>query len=363
MRVIISGGGTGGHIFPAIAIANEIKKRKPSSKILFVGAENRMEMEKVPKAGYEIVGLPIQGFQRRFTLKNFVFFLKLLSSLKKAKKIIKEFNPDVVVGTGGYASGPLIYKATKYKIPALIQEQNSLPGITNKILGKKVQKVCVSYEEAKRFFPEKKVVLTGNPVRNEIKNLLLDKQNENKEFFGFEANKPLLLVVGGSLGALAINEAVHLSVEKFIDAGVQVLWQTGEMYYEKIDNKEELKVKGIIAKKFIYEMDKAYSAADFIVSRAGAMTISELAIVGKPAILVPSPYVAENHQYKNAMALVLRNAAILVENEKVSEKLADVVIELNNNKKLQQTLSSNIKKFAMPNATEKITDEIFNLLK
>ncbi len=363
MKVIISGGGTGGHIFPAVAIANEIKRREPGAEILFVGAEGRMEMEKVPKAGYNIVGLPVQGFQRRLTFKNLVFFFKLFASLNKAGKIVKDFAPDIVVGTGGFASGPVIYKATKKGIPALIQEQNSLPGVTNKILGKKVQKVCVAYEEAKKYFPADKVVLTGNPIRREIINLPVGKEKENKEYFGFNPGKPLLLVVGGSLGALAINRAIHSAVDKFVDAGIQVLWQTGVSYYEKVENKEELKKQGIVTEKFIYEMDKAYSAADYIVSRAGAMSISELAVVGKPAVLVPSPYVAENHQYKNAMALVSRGAALLVENDKAVEELASVVISLNSDKELQHSLAENIKQFAKPDATERITDEIFKLIK
>ncbi len=363
MKVIISGGGTGGHIFPAVAIANEIKRREPEAEILFVGAEGRMEMEKVPKAGYDIVGLPVQGFQRRLTFKNLVFFFKLFASLHKAGKIVKDFAPDIVVGTGGFASGPLIYKATQKGIPALIQEQNSFPGVTNKILGKRVQSICVAYEEAKKFFPPEKVVITGNPIRRSIINLPVGKEKENKVYFGFNPDKPLLLVIGGSLGALAINRAIHLAVDKLVEAGIQVLWQTGGAYYDKVEDKEALKKKDIIVEPFIYDMDKAYSAADYIVSRAGAMSISELAVVGKPAILVPSPYVAENHQYKNAMALVSRKAALLVENDKAVEELASVVVALNEDKELQHALAENIKRLAKPDATERITDEIFNLIK
>ena len=360
-KILISGGGTGGHIFPAVSIANEIKRRVPDSEILFVGALGRMEMEKVPKAGYRIIGLPVQGFQRKLSIKNLYFFPRLMKSLRMARKIIKEFSPDVAVGTGGYASGPVVYKAAKQGIPVLIQEQNSLPGITNKIIGKKADIICVAYEEAKKYFPQEKVVVTGNPIRKEITDIE-GKREEALKFFGLDANKPVVLAVGGSLGALAINEALHNNYEDLANKNIQLIWQTGKNYFGKVNNKEELEAKGVIVKEFIYRMDLAYAAADIIVSRAGAMSISELAVIGKPVILVPSPYVAENHQYKNAMALVGKNAALLVENSETNEKLVPEIIRLSEDMDLQKELAKNIKTFAKPNATDHIVDLVFKLI-
>ncbi len=256
LKILISGGGTGGHIFPAVSIANEIKRREPSAEILFVGAEGRMEMEKVPKAGYEIIGLPVQGFQRSLSLKNLSFFPKLVKSLSKAKKIVRDFKPDITIGTGGFASGPVVYAATKYGIPVLIQEQNSLPGVTNKILGKKADVICVAYEEAIKFFPQEKVVLTGNPIRREITEIE-GKREEALKYFGLQADKPVVLVVGGSLGALAINEAVHAGYEKLTENGVQLIWQTGKSYFGKVDNVADLQKQGVVVKDFIYKMDYA----------------------------------------------------------------------------------------------------------
>ncbi len=361
LKILISGGGTGGHIFPAVSIANEIKRREPSAEILFVGAEGRMEMEKVPKAGYEIIGLTVQGFQRKLTLKNLSFLPKLLKSLSKAKKIVGDFKPDIAIGTGGFASGPVVYAATKYKVPVLIQEQNSLPGVTNKILSKKANVICVAYEEAKKYFPPEKVVLTGNPIRKEITEID-GKREEALNYFGLQPYKPVVLVVGGSLGALAINEAVHAGYEKLTEKGVQLIWQTGKSYFVRVNNVEDLQKRGVVVKDFIYKMDYAYAAADIIVSRAGAMSISELAVIGKPVILVPSPYVAENHQYKNAMALVSKNAAVLVKNDETKEKLVPEILNLTKDEKKRSELGNNIKKFAKPNATQSIVDEVFKLI-
>ncbi len=361
LKIIISGGGTGGHIFPAIAIANEIKKHNSEADILFIGAEGKMEMEKVPRAGYKIEGVPVRGFQRSLSLKNLTFLPRLLKSVCRSKKILKRFSPDVVVGTGGFVSGPVLYAATKKGIPSLIQEQNSYPGVTNKLLAKKVNKICVAYEEAKAFFPKEKVVITGNPISKAILDIN-EKIEEAFDYFGFSKNKPVLLVVGGSLGALAINEAIHHKLDMLIDNNVQVLWQTGKSYINKVNNKEELKSKGILVTDFIYRMDLAYAVATVIISRAGAMSISELEVVGKPAILVPSPYVAENHQYKNAMALVKKDAALLVGNDKAKENLVPQIISLLEDKEKQVLLAKNIKSLAKPEATEKIVKEIFNLI-
>ncbi|MBC7864832.1 MAG: undecaprenyldiphospho-muramoylpentapeptide beta-N-acetylglucosaminyltransferase [Bacteroidia bacterium] len=304
LKVIISGGGTGGHIFPAVAIANQVKKIVPNAEILFVGALGRMEMEKVPAAGYKIIGLNIAGLQRKLTLSNFSFPFKLISSMIKAKKIIKEFAPDIAVGTGGYASGPTLKAACNKGIPALIQEQNSYPGITNKILSKKVNKICVAYEGMEKFFPKEKIILTGNPVRMDIENTRTKKE-EGLKFFGLQPGKKTLLIIGGSLGARTINQSIGAGINKFAEAGIQVLWQTGKNYFETAKQQtSHLKEKGIFAFDFITKMDFAYAVADCVVSRAGASSVSELCIVKMPCILVPSPNVAEDHQTKNAMALV-----------------------------------------------------------
>lgn len=357
MKVIISGGGTGGHIFPAIAIANALKKIDEKTEILFVGAEGRMEMEKVPAAGYKIEGLWISGLQRRLTIDNLSFPFKVISSLMKAKRIIKSFRPDVVVGTGGYASGPLLRMASGMKIPSLIQEQNSFPGITNKLLGRRVNKICVAYENMDKYFPKEKILVTGNPVRQDILSLE-GKRKEAMSFFGLNPEKRTLLVIGGSLGARTINESMAGCLEMLLKNNIQVIWQTGKSYTASYNTKGSVWVG-----PFISRMDFAYSAADIVVSRAGAISLSELAIVKKPCILVPSPNVAEDHQTKNAMALVKNDAAILVKDMEAREKLGNVIIDLINNQQKQNELSSNIGKMAFPNAAERIANEVIQLVK
>jgi len=362
-KIIISGGGTGGHIFPAIAIANAIKSKFPHTEILFVGAEGKMEMEKVPAAGYEIIGLPIMGLQRRLTLQNLKFPIMLLRSMMKAKSIIREFKPDVVVGVGGYASGPLLKAATKMGIPALIQEQNSYPGITNKLLATKVQKICVAYPQMERFFPKEKIIVTGNPVRQDIKNLSA-KRERGIEFFGLDKDKKTVLVIGGSLGARTINESIESGLEKFAQKNIQLVWQTGKWY----EDKAALAVKpfennGIKTMAFISKMDYAYAVADVVISRAGASSISELCIAAKATVFVPSPNVAEDHQTKNAMALVNQNAAILVKDVEAKEKLVDQTLALVKDEMQKEKLSVNIAKMAFNDSAEIIADEVIKLIK
>ena len=361
LKVILSGGGTGGHIFPAVSIANEIKKLVPTAEILFVGAIGKMEMEKVPASGYKIIGVPIAGFQRRFTLSNFKLPFLIIKSLSITKKIISEFKPDVVVGTGGYASGPLIKAATSQGIPALIQEQNSYAGITNKILSKKVSKICVAYEGMERFFPKEKILLTGNPVRQDITNLN-EKKPEAYSYFKLDPNKKTVLVIGGSLGARSINEAMGAGLEKISKNNFQLIWQTGKGYAEK--GKEEaspFNSKNIFAHEFISRMDLAYAVADIVISRAGASSVSELCNTSKPCILVPSPNVAEDHQTKNAMALVKKNAAILVNDEATKKDLIDKCIELIGDKNKQSELSKNISLMAFLNSANVIANEVLKL--
>lgn len=363
IKVIISGGGTGGHIFPAIAIANALKRKLPDIEILFVGAQGRMEMEKVPAAGYKIVGLNISGFQRKLTFNNISVLMKLMESLKKAKKLIHDFNPDVVVGVGGYASGPVLRIASKKAIPTLIQEQNSYPGITNKILSAKVNKICVAYDGMEKFFPKEKIFLTGNPVRQEVIKLE-GKKDRAAEFFGLDKTKKTVLVVGGSLGARTINEAINASLEKFSEYDIQLVWQTGKIYFpnaqEAVKNYQE---KGIKAFDFITQMDYAYAIADIVVSRAGAIAISEISAVQKPVILVPSPNVAEDHQTKNALALVNHEAAVLVKDVDANETLADKIIELINDEDAQFKLRQKIAPFSHTDADDKIADAIIGLIK
>ncbi len=360
-KVIISGGGTGGHIFPAIAIANALKKREPDTDILFVGAKGKMEMEKVPAAGYPIEGLWISGLQRKLTLKNLSFPFKVLSSLMKAKKIISNFNPDVVIGVGGYASGPTLRAATKKKIPAIIQEQNSFPGITNKLLAKDVSRICVAYDGMEKFFPENKIVKTGNPVRQNVIDII-GKSDSAYEFFNLDRNKKTILVVGGSQGALSINKAIHKYLDLIIENGIQLIWQTGNYYFETAkDGTQELKDKGVRTIEFIDRMDYAYAVADVIISRAGAIAISEICAVGKPTIFIPLPTAAEDHQKKNALALVEKEAAIFIENNKAIEQLGDTVMDLIKNESLLSELSMNLKKLAITNADERIVDEIIKL--
>ena len=362
-KVLISGGGTGGHIFPAIAIANALKKTNPSIEILFVGAEGRMEMEKVPAAGYKIIGLKISGMPRKISLKWFSFFINLFGSLRKAKKIMRDFKPDVVVGVGGYASGPMLRTATRFKIPTVIQEQNSFPGKTNKILSKSVNKICVAYDGLEQWFPKEKIVLTGNPVREEVIQLE-GKRPRAAEHFGMDATKKTVLVVGGSLGARTINHAICASLEKFKNSEIQVLWQTGKSYIEEA--KKSIYEKGITNVKafdFISRMDLAYAIGDLVVSRAGAIAISELCLVKKPIILVPSPNVAEDHQTKNAMALVTHNAAVLVKDVDAINVLGNEILALTKNENKTDELQRNISGLGFTNSADAIASVIMELAK
>ncbi|PLX12872.1 MAG: undecaprenyldiphospho-muramoylpentapeptide beta-N-acetylglucosaminyltransferase [Marinilabiliales bacterium] len=362
-NIIISGGGTGGHVFPAISIANAIKEIEPDTKILFVGALGKIEMEKVPAAGYEIIGLPVAGLHRKLTTKNLSFIQKLARSLRMSKKIIKDFKPDVVVGVGGYASGPVLFEANKRRIPTIIQEQNSYAGITNKLLAKKAQKICVAYEGMEKYFPEDKILLTGNPVRQD----LLDKIGNKAEavnHFELDSNKKTILIIGGSLGALTINESVIKEISKIGRSEFQLLWQTGKYYYEDAKEAAERSgFKNIQVLDFIQRMDLAYAAADIIISRAGAGTISELCLVGKPVILVPSPNVAEDHQTKNAMALVNKKAAIIIKDNEAKQRLINTALELVINEMLINTLSKNIKGMALRDSAKTIAREVLKLVK
>lgn len=363
-KVIISGGGTGGHIFPAIAIADTIKKKYPHAEIMFVGAEGKMEMEKVPKAGYEIVGLPIRGIQRKFTLKNLSVPFKLISSLIKAKKLVKKMKPDIAIGVGGYASAATLRVASGQKVPTLIQEQNSYPGITNKWLAKRARVICVAYDNLERFFPKDKIVLTGNPVRNNMVNIA-GKREQAFAHFKLDPTKKTVLVIGGSLGARTLNLSLIREVLKLVENDIQLIWQCGKMYLNKVtaDLGENLSASHIYLSDFIFEMDLAYAAADLIVSRAGAISVSELCLVGKPVILVPSPNVSEDHQTKNAMALVNQNAAVLVKDAESETKLIAEIMRLANNPAQCELLATNIKKLGIPDAAERILIEIEKLIK
>jgi len=359
-RIILSGGGTGGHIYPAIAIANELKLRYPETEFLFVGAMDKMEMEKIPEAGYKIEGLWISGIQRKLTLKNLIFPLKLIVSLLRSRKILKTFKPNVVIGTGGFASGPLLQVAASKKIPCLIQEQNSYPGITNKILSKKVNKICVAYDGLERFFPKDKIVKTGNPIRQDL--LEIDNKTiKAKDSFGLKHGKHTLLVLGGSLGARKINELVERELEFFQTHNVQVIWQCGKLYYQEYkiyNNQEDVQVH-----PFLNNMDFAYAASDIIISRAGAGSVSELCVVGKPVIFIPSPNVAEDHQTKNAMAIVEKDAAMLINESDLEVDFENKFSQLVNSIERREELGSNIKKLALVNATKDIADEVEKLLK
>jgi UDP-N-acetylglucosamine--N-acetylmuramyl-(pentapeptide) pyrophosphoryl-undecaprenol N-acetylglucosamine transferase len=360
-RIIISGGGTGGHIFPAIAIANALKKLDESNEILFVGANGRMEMEKVPAAGYKIIGLDIQGIQRGSIVKNLQFPVKLLNSVRKSVKIIKDFKPDAAVGVGGYASGPLLYAASIKGIPYLIQEQNSYAGITNKWLGKKASKICVAYDGMEQFFPASKIIKTGNPIRKDSVNIA-GKQMQALELLKLSAFKKTILVTGGSLGARTLNNSILAGLDKIIAADVQLIWQTGKFYYKSIIEKlGEDYHPDIRIMEFVNRMDLAYAAADVIISRAGAGTIAELCVIKKPVILVPSPNVAEDHQTKNALALLKDNAAVFIPDRDAEAKLVDKALELLNDKDKQKTLSTNIGKLAMPDADEVIAKEVMKI--
>lgn len=361
-KVLISGGGTGGHIFPAIAIANALKKVNPAIEILFVGAEGRMEMEKVPAAGYSIKGLPISGMPRKISLKWFSFFINLFKSLSRAKKIVCEFKPDVVVGVGGYASGPILRSANQYKIPTVIQEQNSFPGKTNKLLATKAAKICVAYDGLEKWFPKNKIVLTGNPVREEVVQLE-GKRPRAAEYFGLDENKLTVLVVGGSLGARTINLAIQLSLRKLLNLDIQIIWQTGKPFHqsalESVKNPDANNVK---VYDFISRMDLAYALADVVVSRAGAIAISELCLVAKPVILVPSPNVAEDHQTKNALALVNHHAAILVKDVDANEKLILEIQELISNEEKRESLKRNISGLGFHQSADVIASVINELV-
>lgn len=359
-KFIISGGGTGGHIYPAIAIANELKNRFPKADILFVGASDKMEMQKVPQAGYPIKGLWIAGIQRKLTLQNAMFPLKLMSSLAKSFGILRSFEPDVVIGTGGFASGAVLKVASMMGRPTVIQEQNSYPGITNKLLSKKANKICVAYENLERFFPKENLILTGNPVRQDLISVA-EKRNEALDYFKLDASKKTLLVLGGSLGARRINQLIAKELDFLLSQNVQIIWQCGKLYFEEyqhFNDKENVQVLS-----FIDRMDLVYAAADVVISRSGASSVSELCIVGKPVIFIPSPNVAEDHQTKNAKAIVDKNGALLLKESELDAQFETVFQELISNEEQQQKLSANIKQLALPNATKDIVDEIVKLIK
>ena len=360
-KVIISGGGTGGHIFPAIAIANALRKIDPKTEILFVGAEGRMEMEKIPAAGYRIIGLPVAGLYRSITLKNLTVLTKFLKSLNKAKKVIKEFGPDVVVGVGGYASGPVLRQAGRMGIPTLIQEQNSYAGVTNKLLAKRASTICVAYDSMDKYFPAEKIIKTGNPVRQNF-DKLRDLQDEALSFFNLKKEFPIILVLGGSLGAGSINNSLSENINKLRDSDCQWLWQTGKYYFENVKALVSVSFSGNVSVHgFINRMDYAYAAADIIVSRAGAGTISELCLVGKPVILIPSPNVAEDHQTRNAEALSTRDAAVLITDNQAVKILVDEAIKLISDKHRRDMLSENILKMADRDADVRIAEEVLKL--
>jgi UDP-N-acetylglucosamine--N-acetylmuramyl-(pentapeptide) pyrophosphoryl-undecaprenol N-acetylglucosamine transferase len=359
-RFILSGGGTGGHIYPAIAIANELKARFPDAGFLFVGAEDKMEMQKVPQAGYKIKGLWIAGLQRKLTFQNAIFPVKLLSSLLRSRTIINEFKPDAVIGTGGFASGPLMQVAGMKGIPTLIQEQNSYPGITNKMLAKKAEKICVAYEGLERFFPKGKIVMTGNPVRQDLLDIA-GKRSEAIAHLKLDPSKKTLLVIGGSLGARRINELIAKELVNFASQNVQVIWQCGKLYYEAYRHFGEKENVQVLS--FIDRMDLVYAAADVVISRAGASSVSELCIVGKPVIFIPSPNVAEDHQTKNAQSVVGKGGAIMLKEPELDTQFATVFGELINDENRRRELGENIKKLAKPNATKDIVDEIEKLIK
>jgi len=358
VNIILSGGGTGGHIYPAVSIANELKAKYPEANFLFVGARDKMEMEKVPQAGYEIKGLWISGLQRKLTLKNLAFPFKLFSSFLNAYKIIKNFKPSIVIGTGGFASGPTLFMANRLGIKTVIQEQNSYPGITNKLLSKKAHKICVAYDGLERFFPVGKIIKTGNPVRQDLLDII-GKEDEAQAYFKLKSDKKTLVIIGGSLGARAINNLIEKHIHWLVEKKVQVLWQTGKIYYNEFKKYDEL--EGVQTFSFMERMDLMYAAADFLISRAGASSISELCIVGKPVIFIPSPNVAEDHQTKNALAVVNNNAALLLKESELY-MFQTMFSDLIENEELQQTLSENIKKLALPNATKDIVKEIEKLL-
>ena len=357
-KTILSGGGTGGHIFPAIAIANAIKSENGSAEILFVGSSHRMEMTRVPKAGYPIKGLWISGIQRKISIQNLLFPMKLIVSLWRSYFILKRYQPQVVVGTGGFASGPLLYMATRMKIPSLIQEQNALPGITNRLLGKYVQRICIAHKEAAAFFPSTKTQLTGNPLRSELIRLNIDTEEARKKM-GLSKKKITLLVVGGSLGAKRMNQLVASQLIKLTDMGVQIVWQCGSLYEKEYTH---LQTKHVHITSFIDDMATAYAAADVIISRAGALAVSELCQVGKAVLFIPSPNVAENHQYKNAIAIANKDAAIVIQEHELEHKFQTEIDVLLSDKERRSTLGKNIKNLAKPDATQSIVKQIKSLV-
>ncbi len=359
LKVVISGGGTGGHIYPAIAVAQALQKRLNNQvEFLFVGASDRMEMEKVPKAGYPIVGLWISGLQRSLSTKNLLFPFKVISSVFKSLGILKSFKPDVAIGFGGYASGAMLYASTLKKVPSLIHEQNSYAGITNKILKDRVNTICVAYDGMERFFPTSKIIKTGNPIRQDLLDVS-GKRAEALSFFKLDASKKTILIIGGSLGARTINESIFEGIDKLKEANVNVIWQIGKNFSKA----ETVQISTIIIQQFIYEMDLAYAAADLVISRAGALSIAELAQVKKPVILVPSPNVSEDHQTKNAMALVDKQAAVMVKDIDAKSKLIDELLALINDEQKQNELINNITRFAIPDAAERIVDEVLAICK
>lgn len=362
MRIIIAGGGTGGHIFPAVAIAHALKRMQPNVQILFVGANGKMEMEKVPQEGFEIIGLDIAGFNRSNMLKNIMLPLKILKSHLKAKGILGKFNPDVVIGVGGYASFPVLNAAQGMKIPTLIQEQNSYAGKSNKMLGRKAKAICVAYDRMEKFFPKDRLIITGNPVRKNISQSDITR-NEGQAWLGMDGSKTTILVVGGSLGAKAINEAIDANLEAILDEGVQLIWQTGKPYYAQAKQRAvrfEDKVKVF---EFIREMDYAYAAADLVISRAGALAIAELCIVAKPVIFVPLPTAAEDHQTSNAMALVEHNAALMVKNSDAKTELVKKIKTLLHDASMQDIMIKNLKTMAIKNADERIAAKVIEIVK
>jgi UDP-N-acetylglucosamine--N-acetylmuramyl-(pentapeptide) pyrophosphoryl-undecaprenol N-acetylglucosamine transferase len=359
LKFILSGGGTGGHIYPAVAIANELKSRFPDAEFLFVGAKDKMEMQKVPQAGYKIEGLWIAGLQRKLTLQNAMFPFKLIDSLWKSRTIIKKFKPNVVIGTGGFASGPLLQMANILGIPTVIQEQNSYPGITNKLLSKKANTICVAYENLERFFPKEKMILTGNPVRQDLIDIE-SKKAEALHYFNLDANKKTLLVLGGSLGARRVNQLIEKELKNFANLDVQIIWQCGKLYFDEYKKYNSNNVQ-VLA--FIDRMDLVYAAADIVISRAGASSVSELCIVGKPVIFIPSPNVAEDHQTKNAKSIVDKKGALLLKESELDSEFSIVFEALLKDVEKQGQLSKNIKHLALPNATKQIVDEIVKLIK
>ena len=361
-KVLISGGGSGGHIFPAIAIADALKAKRPNTEILFVGAKGKIEMEKVPNAGYPIKGLWISGFHRKLTLRNLLFPLKLLVSLAKSFWIVRSFKPDVVIGVGGFASGPVLQIANMFGIPTLLQEQNSYAGVTNKLLAKKADKICVAYDNMGRFFPSEKIVLTGNPVRQDLKNRN-DLKGQALEYYGFSKEKKTIVLMGGSLGARALNDAMAANVELLKKhPEVQVLWQAGKLYIEEFSNSQTAQLENVKIVAFIDRVDLAFAMADITITRAGASTVSELCLTGKAAILVPSPNVAEDHQTQNALALVEKDAAVLVKNADANEKMISTALLVLNDTELMNNLQKNILRLAKPHATKQIANEVLGLV-